>query len=285
MSTKAPSRSWISWPFHGAAGPASASSPAKHFFLRTTRKHYLQLRNCRVEGRGGQAHRLHLHVHAACPARCRRREAASRAAPQLAGLLQQKAVEVKTLVSYLAEPASAKAAIKEATAVIASRAAAEGVRRADIRARTDALTAADFSRSDYSVREAAQEEALNLSPLPTTIGSFPQTAEIRSARARNNKGALTDEQYEKLMKDEIKRVVELQEELGYDGLVHGEPERNDMVQYFAENLEGFDVTVHGWIQSYGSRCTVRPSSGATSPAAPPSRWPGPSTHSPSPPSR
>ncbi|MET4143579.1 5-methyltetrahydropteroyltriglutamate--homocysteine S-methyltransferase [Arthrobacter sp. UYCo732] len=171
----------------------------------------------------------------------------------------QKAVEVKTLASYLADPSSAKAAIDEASAVIAARAAAKGVHRDDVRARSAALTAADFSRSAYAVREAAQEEALHLPPLPTTtIGSFPQTSEIRSARARNNKGDLTNGQYEQLMKDEIKRVVELQEELGYDVLVHGEPERNDMVQYFAENLDGFDVTVHGWVQSYGSRCT-RPS--------------------------
>jgi 5-methyltetrahydropteroyltriglutamate--homocysteine methyltransferase len=171
----------------------------------------------------------------------------------------QKAVEVKILASYLAAPASAKSAIDEASAVIAARATAVGVRRGDVRARTGALAAADFSRSAYAVREAAQEKALHLPPLPTTtIGSFPQTSEIRSARARNNKGDLTNEQYEQLMKDEIKRVVELQEELGYDVLVHGEPERNDMVQYFAENLEGFDVTVHGWVQSYGSRCT-RPS--------------------------
>ncbi len=171
----------------------------------------------------------------------------------------QKAVEVKTLAGLLSDPASVQPAIDEATRVIASRAAAEGVRRADVRARTEALTAADFSRSEYSVREAAQEAALHLPPLPTTtIGSFPQTSEIRSARARNTKGELSNEQYEQLMKDEIKRVVDLQEELGYDVLVHGEPERNDMVQYFAENLEGFDVTVHGWVQSYGSRCT-RPS--------------------------
>ncbi|QTF71285.1 5-methyltetrahydropteroyltriglutamate--homocysteine S-methyltransferase [Arthrobacter woluwensis] len=171
----------------------------------------------------------------------------------------QKAVEVKTLASYLADPAAAQAAIDEASAVIASRATAEGVRREEVRARTAALTAADFSRSDYAVREAAQEAALQLPALPTTtIGSFPQTSEIRSARARNIKGELNDAQYEQLMKDEIKRVVDLQEELGYDVLVHGEPERNDMVQYFAENLEGFDVTVHGWVQSYGSRCT-RPS--------------------------
>jgi 5-methyltetrahydropteroyltriglutamate--homocysteine methyltransferase len=171
----------------------------------------------------------------------------------------QKAVEVVTLAGLLTDAAGVQPAIDEATRVISSRAEAEGVRRADVRARTEALTAADFNRSEYPVREAAQEAALDLPPLPTTtIGSFPQTSEIRSARARNNKGALTDEQYEQLMKDEIKRVVELQEELGYDVLVHGEPERNDMVQYFAENLEGFDVTVHGWVQSYGSRCT-RPS--------------------------
>jgi 5-methyltetrahydropteroyltriglutamate--homocysteine methyltransferase len=171
----------------------------------------------------------------------------------------QKAVEVKALASYLADPASARAAMDEASAAIASRAAAAGVRREEVRTRTGSLTVADFSRSEYTVREAAQEKALHLPPLPTTtIGSFPQTSEIRSARARNNKGELTNAQYEQLMKDEIKRVVELQEELGYDVLVHGEPERNDMVQYFAENLEGFDVTVHGWVQSYGSRCT-RPS--------------------------
>jgi 5-methyltetrahydropteroyltriglutamate--homocysteine methyltransferase len=171
----------------------------------------------------------------------------------------QKAVEVVTLAGLLTDAAAVQPAIDEATRVIASRAEAEGVRRAEVRARTEALTPADFNRSEYSVREAAQEAALHLPPLPTTtIGSFPQTSEIRSARARNNKGDLTNEQYGQLMKDEIKRVVELQEELGYDVLVHGEPERNDMVQYFAENLEGFDVTVHGWVQSYGSRCT-RPS--------------------------
>ncbi|MFE4227101.1 5-methyltetrahydropteroyltriglutamate--homocysteine S-methyltransferase [Arthrobacter sp. NPDC056886] len=171
----------------------------------------------------------------------------------------QKAVEVVTLAGLLTDEAAVQPAIDEATRVIASRAEAEGVRRGDVRSRTGALTDADFNRSAYAVREAAQEKALHLPPLPTTtIGSFPQTSEIRTARARANRGDLTTEQYEQLMKEEIKRVVELQEELGFDVLVHGEPERNDMVQYFAENLEGFDVTVHGWVQSYGSRCT-RPS--------------------------
>ncbi|HSO15570.1 MAG TPA: 5-methyltetrahydropteroyltriglutamate--homocysteine S-methyltransferase [Arthrobacter sp.] len=177
----------------------------------------------------------------------------------------QKATEVVTLAGLLTDPATGvqyrdvQPAIDEATRIIADRAAADGVRRAEVRNRTAALTDADFSRSAYGVREAAQTEALHLPPLPTTtIGSFPQTGEIRTARARANKGELSTEQYEQLMKDEIKRVVGLQEELGFDVLVHGEPERNDMVQYFAENLEGFDVTVHGWVQSYGSRCT-RPS--------------------------
>ncbi|WP_154605468.1 5-methyltetrahydropteroyltriglutamate--homocysteine S-methyltransferase [Arthrobacter sp. AQ5-05] len=171
----------------------------------------------------------------------------------------QKVAEVVTLSAHLVDPASSAAAIAEASAVIASRATAAGVQRPEVRARLAALTPASFNRSAFAVREAAQDTALNLPPLPTTtIGSFPQTSEIRSARARANKGVITNGDYEQLMKDEIKRVVNLQEELGFDVLVHGEPERNDMVQYFAENLEGFDVTVHGWVQSYGSRCT-RPS--------------------------
>ncbi len=171
----------------------------------------------------------------------------------------QKVTEVVTLAAHLADPASSAAAVAEATAVIASRAAATGVKRPEVRARLAALTPADFNRSEYSVREAAQEKTLSLPPLPTTtIGSFPQTSDIRSARARANKGTITAAEYSTLMKEEIKRVVDLQEELDFDVLVHGEPERNDMVQYFAENLEGFDVTVHGWVQSYGSRCT-RPS--------------------------
>ncbi|MDJ0355421.1 5-methyltetrahydropteroyltriglutamate--homocysteine S-methyltransferase [Paenarthrobacter sp. PH39-S1] len=171
----------------------------------------------------------------------------------------QKAAEVVTLSGLLTDPASVQPAIDAASAVIASRAAAVGVHRAEVQARLAALTAADFSRDAYAARAAVQETELALPALPTTtIGSFPQTSEIRSARARANKGELTQQQYESLMKDEIRRVVDLQEELGFDVLVHGEPERNDMVQYFAENLEGFDVTVHGWVQSYGSRCT-RPS--------------------------
>jgi 5-methyltetrahydropteroyltriglutamate--homocysteine methyltransferase len=149
--------------------------------------------------------------------------------------------------------------LEEASAALADRLAAPGVRDGAVRAREAALGDTDFSRDAYADRLEAQEAALGLPFLPTTtIGSFPQTGDIRRARARFGKGELTAEEYTALMRDEIRRVVELQEEIGLDVLVHGEPERNDMVQYFAEHLDGFAVTEHGWVQSYGSRCT-RPS--------------------------
>ena len=130
--------------------------------------------------------------------------------------------------------------------------------RPEVRDRLAALTPEAFGRSDYAVRRLAQEQALGLPALPTTtIGSFPQTTEIRRARAARTRGDLPEAAYEEFLRAEIDRVVALQEELGLDVLVHGEPERNDMVQYFAEHLDGFAVTAHGWVQSYGSRC-VRP---------------------------
>lgn len=149
--------------------------------------------------------------------------------------------------------------IDAASEALAQRAAADGVRVDSVRQRTAALSAADFSRGDAQERHDVQARRFNLPPLPTTtIGSFPQTNEIRVARAKFAKGELTAAQYEDEMKAEIERVIRLQEDLDIDVLVHGEPERNDMVQYFAEQLNGFDVTVNGWVQSYGSRCT-RPS--------------------------
>ncbi|MCP9951813.1 5-methyltetrahydropteroyltriglutamate--homocysteine S-methyltransferase [Actinomadura madurae] len=116
----------------------------------------------------------------------------------------------------------------------------------------------DARRGDRAVRFAAQREALGLPALATTtIGSFPQTPEIRRIRADRRAGRITEEAYTRAMKDEIARVIALQEDLGLDVLVHGEPERNDMVQYFAEQLDGYAATEHGWVQSYGSRY-VRP---------------------------
>ena len=129
----------------------------------------------------------------------------------------------------------------------------------EVRERVSALTAEQFHRGSFEERRAAQEARLQLPALPTTtIGSFPQTPEIRAARAAFGAGKLTAAQYEDEMRAEIGRVVDLQEQIGLDVLVHGEPERNDMVQYFAEHLDGFAVTRHGWVQSYGSRAT-RPS--------------------------
>ena len=172
----------------------------------------------------------------------------------------QKVLEVVTLARGLDEGWEAiDAEVTEATRVLEQRAAAPGVVRPEVRSRTAALTDADRAREPYLEREAAQTERLHLPPLPTTtIGSFPQTTEIRKARAANARGELSDADYEARMREEIASVITLQEELGLDMLVHGEAERNDMVQYFAELLDGFAATRNGWVQSYGSRCT-RPS--------------------------
>ncbi|GAA1627268.1 5-methyltetrahydropteroyltriglutamate--homocysteine S-methyltransferase [Nonomuraea maheshkhaliensis] len=114
-------------------------------------------------------------------------------------------------------------------------------------------------RGPYAGRAAAQKAHLRLPALPiTTIGSFPQTGELRAARAALTAGTLNQEEYERRVEAEIEHAIRLQERLGLDVLVHGEPERNDMVQYFAEHLDGFAVTRNGWVQSYGSRCTRPP---------------------------
>ena len=172
----------------------------------------------------------------------------------------QKVLEVVTLARGLDEGWDAiDAEVAEAVRVLEQRAAAPGVVRPEVRSRTAALTDADRTREPYLEREAAQTERLHLPPLPTTtIGSFPQTTEIRKARAANARGELSDADYQARMREEIASVITLQEELGLDVLVHGEAERNDMVQYFAELLDGFAATRNGWVQSYGSRCT-RPS--------------------------
>ncbi|MFF1634792.1 5-methyltetrahydropteroyltriglutamate--homocysteine S-methyltransferase [Leifsonia sp. NPDC058248] len=172
----------------------------------------------------------------------------------------QKVAQVATLAVGLVDGHEAiQDELSAASAALADRASAPGVRDAAVRSRTAALTDADFSRGDYADRLVAQDAALGLPFLPTTtIGSFPQTGDIRRARAQLAKGLISEAEYLGQMKAEIKRVVDLQEEIGIDVVVHGEPERNDMVQYFAENLDGFAVTQNGWVQSYGSRCT-RPS--------------------------
>ena len=163
----------------------------------------------------------------------------------------QKVLEVVTLARGVDEGWEAiDAEVAEATRVLEQRAAAPGVVRPEVRSRTAALTDADRAREPYLEREAAQTERLHLPPLPTTtIGSFPQTTEIRKARAANARGELSDADYEARMREEIASVITLQEELGLDMLVHGEAERNDMVQYFAELLDGFAATRNGWLHA------------------------------------
>ena len=172
----------------------------------------------------------------------------------------QKVGEVVTLARGVNNGWDSISEAVEATReVLAQRAAAPGVVRPELRERVARLTEADREREDFAVRDELQRERLGLPLIPTTsIGSFPQTKEIRRARAAWAKGELSDEDYAQRMREEIESVIRLQENLGLDVLVHGEAERNDMVQYFAEQLEGFAATKNGWVQSYGSRCT-RPS--------------------------
>ncbi|SED22157.1 methionine synthase (B12-independent) [Amycolatopsis tolypomycina] len=178
--------------------------------------------------------------------------------PRLAGWLafaRQKVDEVVLLGRALR---GEDVDLSGARQAVADRAAATELADEHVRARLAALRPDDAVRPPHAERAEAQQAALGLPPLPTTtIGSFPQTTEVRKARAAHKAGTLGAAAYEAAMRAEIERVVRLQEELGLDVLVHGEPERNDMVQYFAERLAGFAATEHGWVQSYGSRC-VRP---------------------------
>ncbi|KAE8764930.1 5-methyltetrahydropteroyltriglutamate--homocysteine S-methyltransferase [Georgenia thermotolerans] len=168
----------------------------------------------------------------------------------------QKVEEVLILADALARGREAVAEpFAEAAEARRARLAHPGV-RTGVRERLAALDDTAFTRAPYPERRAAQQARLGLPTLPTTtIGSFPQTPEIRRARAAVRRGTLSEAEYRQAMRAEIERVVRLQERLGLDVLVHGEPERNDMVQYFAELLDGFAATEHGWVQSYGSRCT------------------------------
>ena len=130
----------------------------------------------------------------------------------------------------------------------------------DVQQRVANLTEEDFTRpTPRRERQALQRKQLLLPLLPiTTIGSFPQTDSVKRTRSHLRKGEISAEEYEKLVRAEIKRCVTLQEELGLDVLVHGEYERNDMVEYFGENLAGFIFTRNAWVQSYGSRATKPP---------------------------
>ncbi|TXS31768.1 5-methyltetrahydropteroyltriglutamate--homocysteine S-methyltransferase [Streptomyces sp. ms191] len=182
--------------------------------------------------------------------------------PQVARWLafaRQKTGEIFTLARGLSRGTGAIAAELAANrAALASRSTSALTRDPAVRARA-AVGDADRRRPQpYALRAAAQRTGLGLPPLPTTsIGSFPQTSELRTARADLRAGRLDAAGYEARIEAEIREVVAFQERTGLDVLVHGEPERNDMVQYFAEQLTGYLATRHGWVQSYGTRY-VRP---------------------------
>ncbi|MFI9328937.1 5-methyltetrahydropteroyltriglutamate--homocysteine S-methyltransferase [Kitasatospora sp. NPDC052868] len=183
--------------------------------------------------------------------------------PQVARWLafaRQKTAEITTLARGLREGThtiTAQLAVNRAG--LASRAASALTHDPAVRARVGATTARDARRDQaYAERAAAQRARLDLPPLPTTtIGSFPQTTELRTARADLRAGRIDAGTYQDRMRAEVREVIAYQEKAGLDVLVHGEPERNDMVQYFAEQLSGYLATQHGWVQSYGTRY-VRP---------------------------
>lgn len=176
---------------------------------------------------------------------------------------RQKLDEVGLLARLAStpEPAPADAAaLHQGTAAFAARLASPRIHRPEVTERLASLPAdIDRRRHPFAVRKRAQQARLGLPLLPTTtIGSFPQTAEIRRTRQAFKQGRISKADYEAAMQASIRETVERQEALGLDVLVHGEPERNDMVEYFGEQLEGYAFTRHGWVQSYGSRCVKPP---------------------------
>jgi len=173
----------------------------------------------------------------------------------------QKCAEVALLARAVNHPEAPEvlAALERSRAVQASRAASSRIHKAQVKARLASVKAADSQRqSPFAERIVQQRAGLDLPDFPTTtIGSFPQTSAIRLARQAFKQGKLSAADYTEAMHSEIRHAVEIQEHLGLDVLVHGEAERNDMVEYFAEQLDGYLFTRFGWVQSYGSRC-VKP---------------------------
>ena len=173
----------------------------------------------------------------------------------------EKLVELALLrTAVAADAAERDELLAPARRRAASRRSSALAHRPAVRERVTALAPGDFERdAPLDARRAAQAARLDLPELPTTtIGSFPQTREIRDARRRARQGLIGDQEYERFLERQIDAVVAEQESLGFDVLVHGEPERNDMVEYFGEQLDGFAFSRHGWVQSYGSRCVKPP---------------------------
>ena len=173
----------------------------------------------------------------------------------------QKLDEVNTLAKSLNEGRDTVAdKLAENAAAVTRRKQSARVHNANVKKRITELTNDMGKRhSCYAARAAVQHKKLNLPPYPTTtIGSFPQTTDIRKARRDFRNGELSEAAYRRAMQNEIRHCVDVQKALGLDVFVHGEPERNDMVEYFAEQLTGYIFTRFGWVQSYGSRCVKPP---------------------------
>ena len=173
----------------------------------------------------------------------------------------EKLAELATLKAALNQGRAAVAAtLNDNRAALAARRHSLRVHNPDVAARLAALQESDAARAaPFALRQPQQRARLKLPAFPTTtIGSFPQTAEIRAARAQFKKGELSEADYTQAMQREIAFAVHKQEHIGIDMLVHGEAERNDMVEYFGEQLAGFTFSQHGWVQSYGSRCVKPP---------------------------
>ncbi|WP_145480166.1 5-methyltetrahydropteroyltriglutamate--homocysteine S-methyltransferase [Yersinia similis] len=173
----------------------------------------------------------------------------------------QKCAELALLTQALNAPNDAKLAELAAySAPIRARRSSSRVHNAQVEQRLAAITSQDIERQlPYEARAETQRKRFNLPAWPTTtIGSFPQTTEIRGLRLDFKQGRLDGKNYRTGISEHIKQAIAEQERLGLDVLVHGEAERNDMVEYFGEHLDGFVFTQNGWVQSYGSRCVKPP---------------------------
>ena len=171
----------------------------------------------------------------------------------------QKLHELKILGDAL-QGRDVTEALQDNQQAISSRQTSSRIHVDAVKQRVKDISEAMVNRnSEFALRKKAQQAQLNLPAYPTTtIGSFPQTREIRQLRLQFKQGKISSEEYEARMREEIAFAIKKQEELGLDVLVHGEPERNDMVEYFGEQLNGFAFTRNGWVQSYGSRCVKPP---------------------------
>ncbi len=173
---------------------------------------------------------------------------------------KQKVEELVSLKKIIEGKEDTTALRENNSVAIQNRKASSLIHNYEVKQRVAAIANKSINRNNsFEKRKAIQKEKLGLPLFPTTtIGSFPQTTEVRSWRANYKKGNLTEEQYVQLLKEEIKESIEWQESTKIDVLVHGEFERNDMVEYFGEQLSGFAFTQNGWVQSYGSRCVKPP---------------------------